>query len=490
MVASCKAKEFMYNIKLLFTEKRNLTIIFLALLIPVVFLLSLTLSLISRNVDNFNDPATGIVVIDAGHGGIDGGTGYEGFLEKEINLSIAKRVCSLLTAKGFTVIMTRDEDISMDSLWDGGGSRHQKDLNARARIINESRAQLFVSIHVNSNYKNPNADGSIVFYSNKYSQTKDLAYCIQRSMNSMLADGCKRTIHDPQTAGYFLLDNTKLPGVIVETAFISNKRERELLITDKFRDSMAQSLVNGIEKYYETTNIYRPRIASNEGPLGKLAIIIDDFGQDRSGVKEMMSIQRHLTFAVMPFLAFSQKDAIEAHEKGFEVIIHLPLEANTGKLYWLGPRPIFTDSSGEEISKIVNDAFENVPHAVGANIHMGSKASGNEKVISYILDIIKEKDAYFVDSRTAEHPVAVKIAAAKGIPCFDRNVFLDGKKPKSYIVKQLETAMDLAIKHGKAIAVGHVGTEGGRVTAQAIEEMLPQFDKNNVRLVYASELED
>lgn len=254
----------MYNIKLLFTEKRNIIIIFLALVIPVVFLLSLTLSLISRNVDNFSDPATGIIVIDAGHGGIDGGTGYNGFLEKEINLSIAKRVNSMLTAKGFTVIMTRDEDISMDNLSEVGGGRHQRDLSARVGIINESMAQLFVSIHVNSNYNNPKADGSIVFYNNKYTQTKELAYCIQRSLNNMLADGCKRTIHDPQAAEYFILKNARLPGVIVETAFISNKRERELLITDEFRDSIAQSLVNGIEKYYEDTNIYRPRIASDD----------------------------------------------------------------------------------------------------------------------------------------------------------------------------------------------------------------------------------
>lgn len=107
---------------------------------------------------------------------------------------------------------------------------------------------------------------------------------------------------------------------------------------------------------------------SNISSGGKLAIIIDDFGQNRAGVKEMMSIDRHLTFAVMPFLDFSQSDAETAHKKGYEVIVHLPMEANCGKLSWVGPRPILTGMKSEDVKQIVRDAFESVPYAVGANL--------------------------------------------------------------------------------------------------------------------------
>lgn len=221
---------------------------------------------------------------------------------------------------------------------------------------------------------------------------------------------------------------------------------------------------------------------------GKLAIIIDDFGQSRDGIKEMMAIDRHLTFAVIPFLEYSQSDAISAHEKGYEVIVHLPMEPNHGKLSWLGPRPILTGMKGEDVKQIVTDSFENIPYAVGANIHMGSKASGEENIVSGILDAIKEKGLYFVDSRTADYPIAKKIADSKGVLCYERNIFLDGQMPKSYIKKQLHKAGDIALKNGKAVAIGHVGIEGGKATAEAISEILPEFDQRKIQLVFVSEL--
>ncbi|MCX7710293.1 MAG: divergent polysaccharide deacetylase family protein [Clostridia bacterium] len=221
---------------------------------------------------------------------------------------------------------------------------------------------------------------------------------------------------------------------------------------------------------------------------GKLAIIIDDFGQSRAGVKEMMSIDRHLTFAVMPFLSFSQSDAENAYQKNHEVIVHLPMESYNGKLSWVGPKPILSVLSDQEIQSLVIEAFDNVPHAVGANIHMGAKAGEDERVISDVLDIIKLKNVYFVDSRAARHPVAKKIADEKGILCYDRDVFIDGKKSKEFILKELKRAGDLSLKKGFAIAIGHVGTEGGKMTAEAIKEMLPYFDRNNIQLVYVSEI--
>lgn len=222
---------------------------------------------------------------------------------------------------------------------------------------------------------------------------------------------------------------------------------------------------------------------------GKLAIIIDDFGSGgRQGITEMMKIDEHLTFAVIPFEEHSQKDAAVAHEKGYEVIVHLPMEPTRGKKSWLGSKPIMAGMSGDDVRQIVVDAFENVPHAVGANIHMGSKASSEEGIINAVLDVIKEKNIYFVDSYTATQPVAKKIADSKGVTCYNRNVFLDGQQPKSFVKNRLAEAANIAIKKGYAVAIGHVGIEGGKVTAEAIQEMLPEFKSKNVQLVFVSEL--
>lgn len=225
------------------------------------------------------------------------------------------------------------------------------------------------------------------------------------------------------------------------------------------------------------------------GEKAKLAIIIDDFGSGREGVKEMMSINRHITFAVMPFLEHSEEDAKNAYEKGYEVIIHMSMEPNYGKRSWLGPRPILAGMNGDEVRKISRDAFDSIPFAAGANIHMGSKASSDEIVISALMDVIRERRLYFIDSRTASHPIAKKIAQEKNVACYERDVFLDGQQPKSFIINRLREAGDVALKCGRAVAIGHVGIEGGKATAEAISEMLPDFESRNIELVFISELD-
>lgn len=249
------------------------------------------------------------------------------------------------------------------------------------------------------------------------------------------------------------------------------------------------SILNpSITTFFSSQGLDSSAQGGTEHSGGKLAIIIDDFGQDRSGVKEMMSIDRHLTLAIMPFLTFSQSDAKSAHDKGYEVIIHLPMEPEVGKASWLGPRPIVTSLNDLDIQQLVLDSFESVPYAVGANIHMGSKASSDERIMSDILEIIKAKRLYFVDSRTSRHPISKKLADEMGVLCYENNIFLDSTQSLATIKKQLSKAGELALKRGKAVAIGHVGKEGGKVTAQAISEMLPEFDKQKIELVFVSEL--
>ena len=204
----------------------------------------------------YTDSYSRVIVIDAGHGGIDGGASVGNLLEKDINLEIAKGLKAQLEPNGYTVIMTREEDISLDSLSETGSSRHLRDLTARVNIINKSNAQLFISIHVNCNIRKPKTDGSIVFYSENFQQNIPLADSIQRALNSMTYNGKTRAIHDPQIANYFILDNSKIPGVLVETAFISNSAEQEFLANSKYRETLAKSIAYGILQYLKPNSVF------------------------------------------------------------------------------------------------------------------------------------------------------------------------------------------------------------------------------------------
>lgn len=239
----------MSKIKIIIINRHSVFLVFITLLLVSILTIISFRQIKSLPVNEFVDSNSGIIVIDPGHGGIDGGTSMKDVLEKEVNLDISKKLKVYLEQKGYKVIMTREEDISLEKLSSRGGSRHQRDLNARTDIINNSNAQLFLSIHGNFHSKNPNADGSIVFYYNKFVQNKSLAYCIQTALNNVPVDGKKRTIRDPQTGSYFLLKYSKIPGVIVETAFLTNSTELKLLMKDSFRDDIAKAIAEAVVKY-------------------------------------------------------------------------------------------------------------------------------------------------------------------------------------------------------------------------------------------------
>ncbi len=236
-------------------------ILFLAIFLILSIQVGLTLVVLRHTYTptvEFQDPQNGIIIIDPGHGGIDGGTNRDGLLEKDINLLVALKLKDILELKDYSVLMTRDDDISLEGLDHSGSGRHKRDLNTRVSLINASNAQLFVSIHVNSS-KSPKADGSIVFYSKRLEQNETLAYSIQRALNSLIVDGIKRTTHNPQKGDYYLLNHTDIPGVIIETAFISNAKEKKLLGGDTFCTQIASAISEGIEQYLnERTSIFKP----------------------------------------------------------------------------------------------------------------------------------------------------------------------------------------------------------------------------------------
>lgn len=188
------------------------------------------------------------IVIDPGHGGVDEGTSKGSIVESEVTLSISKKLQAYLDDYGYDAVLTRSKNIALDSLSKRGETRQERDLSARTDIINKSGAKFFVSIHVNSLPESTSTSGSVVFYNDKYPKSKELAENIQKALNAVTASSLKRQAHDSQKADYYILRNSNVPGVLVETAFITNKKERALLMTDSFRDKLAKAILEGIEK--------------------------------------------------------------------------------------------------------------------------------------------------------------------------------------------------------------------------------------------------
>jgi N-acetylmuramoyl-L-alanine amidase len=218
--------------------------------VAILFLFSLFCAILGIIKSANNDSITKVVVIDPGHGGIDGGATFAGVMEKDVNLYISQKLKFYLEKKGFGVIMTRDKDISLDGLSKNSSSRHQRDLDARANIINSSNAKLFLSIHVNCHLRNLSANSAIVFYSSKNPQSKVFADDMQKELNSITFNGNKRFPHESQEGNYFILNNSDKPGIIIETAFISNDNDRNLLKTNEFKDELARTIAAGVENYF------------------------------------------------------------------------------------------------------------------------------------------------------------------------------------------------------------------------------------------------
>lgn len=226
-------------------------------------------------------------------------------------------------------------------------------------------------------------------------------------------------------------------------------------------------------------------LEARELPLRKVAIVIDDFGNDMLGTEEIMNLNIPLTVAIMPFLPTTKRDAKWAKERGHDVFVHLPMEPKKGKKSWLGPGAITTDLSDEEIRKRVHAAIDDVPHAIGMNNHMGSKATADPRVMRIVLEVCKERNLIYLDSKTTSKSVIPTLATEIGVSVIENHIFLDEIYQSSHISKQFRTLLKHIQHHPQCIAIGHVGPPGKK-TAALLKANIPIIEKE-ADFVLASE---
>ena len=189
------------------------------------------------------------IVLDAGHGGFDPGkVGINGVLEKDINLSLVKKLQTLLEEEGFTVYLTRENDQLLAPL--NSTSQKKDDMIARIEKIKEVNPFFTISIHQNS-FTNSSTSGPQVFYYKDSEPSATMAYVLQDALNIQLNPEKRR---EPQAnQNYYLLTRTPTPTVIVECGFLSNPTEADLLAQDSYQDQIAHAIFLGILSYYEST---------------------------------------------------------------------------------------------------------------------------------------------------------------------------------------------------------------------------------------------
>lgn len=219
-----------------------------------------------------------------------------------------------------------------------------------------------------------------------------------------------------------------------------------------------------------------------------IAIIIDDFGNGSKGTEEMLELPIKFTGAVMPFMPCSEEEQDRLIATGREVILHQPMEAHTGKRSWLGPVPILSEMSTEEAVKVFSENLASLDKATGFNNHMGSAVTEDREKMKAILEAAKEKGIFFADSVTTAKSAAGEIADEISIPYIKRDVFLDSTQDINKIMENMNKAGDIALKKGYAVAIGHVGAEGGVVTAQAIKNTYEALEGKGIEFVTLSEL--
>ena len=215
----------------------------------------------------------------------------------------------------------------------------------------------------------------------------------------------------------------------------------------------------------------------------RLAIILDDLGNDRSAAEAIFALPYPLTISVLPNHVHSVEIAEEAHRRGYQVMLHLPMESvGQGKPE---SQELRRGMSGRDVSALVDGFLRAVPAVAGVNNHQGSQSTADVKLMDELMPVLREHRLFYIDSRTTAATVAYDAAQRAGVQSGFRNVpFLDDVAEVAAVSKQLRLALREAGEKGGGIAIGHPHP----ATLKALAEVLPEANSKGVQLVFASEL--
>lgn len=196
----------------------------------------------------WNLPLSGkVIYLDPGHGGPDGGAVGQNTLEKDVALNVSLKLRDYLQEQGALVLLTREKDTDLAAEDTKGYSRRKsEDLKKRVKLINESEADLYLSIHLNA-IPSARWSGAQTFFHGEYKENEEVARFIQDELRRNLENTSRKA---KRINGIYLMERSNKPGALIEVGFLSNPNEEKLLADDRYQEKLAASIYNGVLRYF------------------------------------------------------------------------------------------------------------------------------------------------------------------------------------------------------------------------------------------------
>jgi polysaccharide deacetylase 2 family uncharacterized protein YibQ len=221
---------------------------------------------------------------------------------------------------------------------------------------------------------------------------------------------------------------------------------------------------------------------SSTHPQPKIAIIIDDLGNNKQLDTRMAQLPGSITLAILPHTPHSKKIAQLGFGKQKEIMLHAPMESVNGRK--LGDGALTEALSEQEFFDTIQGNIDSIPHISGLNNHMGSSLTQNRQAMHWVMQSIVKNKLFFVDSRTTTKSIAAELASQYHIDNISRQVFLDNETNREYIDKAFKKAIAISKKTGFALVIGHPYP----ATVEYLENNLQELERQGVTLVSVSEL--
>ncbi|OGF65134.1 MAG: hypothetical protein A2Y62_21285 [Candidatus Fischerbacteria bacterium RBG_13_37_8] len=217
---------------------------------------------------------------------------------------------------------------------------------------------------------------------------------------------------------------------------------------------------------------------------GKIVIIIDDIGREMESLQRLSKLQLPFTISILPYLKYSREAAIFAHQNGWEVMMHVPMEPLNYPEKNPGTNALMSYMSQDELQEKFIDIYTKIPYVKGFNNHMGSLFTTLPHKMQYIMKIASMKDIYFIDSKTTHRSSALRVAIENNVSASERTLFIDSVINEEIIIENLLNLFKTARERSFAIAICHAYPE----TLNALSKLAPLLAENNQHLVHASEV--
>ncbi len=224
---------------------------------------------------------------------------------------------------------------------------------------------------------------------------------------------------------------------------------------------------------------YKPAYFGEE-PV--IAVVIDDMGISLKRTADITSLQAPLTASFLTYGRALDQQVEKARASGQEIMVHTPMEPHSNAN--LAPDTLTTQMKVEEIKTGLTAMLDKFHDVKGINNHMGSKLTEDKERMNAVMEVLKQRDLFFLDSKTTAFSVAKKAARQNGVAYATRHVFLDNENRVDYILKQLSIAERIARRNGYAVAIGH--PKSG--TYLALKEWLPTLGDKKIKLVHLSDI--